>query len=115
MENNPTDGAIALKTAIPEATYSLAGKKTMAQVMGTGEVTLKAKWSKDGKSLDLSIVHKETTSVEQGEMEIIKERWTLADGSDVLKVQRSVGTAGGSDAITLFFKKATSGASTPQH
>ena len=108
-------GTLALSVVMPQLIYSLDGKETMAGVLANLTGMLKAKWSKDGKTLDLSVVHKETTSMGQGVMDTIKERWMLSAGGDVLKVRRSVATAGGSDQITLIFGKETSGATTPQH
>jgi hypothetical protein len=100
---------------LPQVIYSLDGKETTAVGGSNFTSKLKAKWSKDGKTLDLSIVQKETTSMQQGATDTIKERWTLSEGGEVLKVQRSVVTEGGSDVITLIFGKGTSGAPTPQH
>ena len=109
-------GTLALSVVMPQLTYSLDGKETTAEgVVSSITSKLKAKWSKDGKTLDLSLVQKDTASMQQGTTDTIKERWTLSAGGDVLKVQRSVGTAGGSDAITLIFGKETSGTPTPQH
>jgi hypothetical protein len=105
-------GTLALSVINPNLAYSLDGKETTAEGISNVASKLKVKWSKDGKTLDLSIVLKDNT--QQSAAATIKERWTLSEGGEVLKVQRSVATADGSDGITLFFGKGTSGAPTPQ-
>jgi hypothetical protein len=88
-------GTLALSIVNPRVTYSLDGKETTAG--GSSNVTnkFKAKRSKDGKTLDLSIVMTDTTPMRTGATESIKERWTLSADGAALKVQRSVSTASG--------------------
>jgi len=54
----PPSGFMALSMVIPNATYSLEGKETVAMLEGrmSGTATLKAKWTKDMKGLELSAV-----------------------------------------------------------
>lgn len=87
----PPSGLMALRMVIPNATYSLDGKETTAQVEGPmpGTATLKAKWAKDGKALELFSVR----DADLGGRSVTftsKERWTLSEGGEVLKIQRSV-------------------------
>jgi hypothetical protein len=112
--NGPPSGTIALSTVTPMATYPLDGKATTSQVQTPtpGTLTLKAKWSKDKKSLELS-TYEETVFKGHRETFTSKERWTLSDGGQVLKVQRSVETPQGPDSIKLVFRKGTGEASTP--
>jgi hypothetical protein len=99
---------------VPKATYSLDGNETTAQFGGPtpSNVRFKAKWAKDGKWLELSSVR----DVNFGEYSAIfttKERWTLSEGGEVLKLQRTVVTPQGSDAIKLIFRKGQAEAQTP--
>jgi hypothetical protein len=102
----PPSGTMALRMVIPNATYSLAGEETMAELehAGRGAARLKAKWSKDGKTLELSSV-REVNFGGNSETIMAKERWTLSEGGEVLRVQRSVETPMGTDLIKLTFRK----------
>jgi len=105
-------GTIALSMLMPHATYSLDGKEKAVQFAELN-LKVKAKWAKDGEILDLSVVQDSSLSAQTPGF-TIKERWTLSNGGQVLKVQRSVGTAAGSGTITLIFEKGTDGAPVPQ-
>lgn len=112
--SEPTPGAMALRMAFPKATYSLDGNETTAQFGGPtpSNVRFKAKWAKDGKWLELTSVR----DVNFGEYSAIfttKERWTLSEGGEVLKLQRTVVTSQGSDAIKLIFRKGQAEPQTP--
>jgi hypothetical protein len=99
-------GTLALRYVNHKETYSLDGKETNAPQEGAAEVSikLKAKWAKDGKTLDLSSVQ---TSGRGGQraMLSIKERWTLSDDGEGLRVLHSVATPQGSDTLALVFRK----------
>lgn len=101
----PSNGSMAITSVIPHVTYSLDGKKTTAHVSGLGEVELKAKLGKDGKSLELSFSHQEFTNGQNVTLVSSKERWTLAEGGQVLRVQRTASTPDGSDTVNLIFRK----------
>jgi hypothetical protein len=98
-------GSLALTMVNPKVVYPLDGRETTAPWGATGvDARLKAKWSKDGKTLDLSIVQ-QSSSGDHATMLTDKERWTLSKDGDVLKVQRSLSTAEGSDSVVLVFRK----------
>jgi len=105
-------GTLALSMVNPNAIYPLDGKEKTVQFPGSPNVKVKAKWAKDGKTLDLSMNQPADVGTQTPGV-TIKERWTLSDGSEVLKIQRSVGTGSGSDSILLIFKKGSSAAPTP--
>jgi hypothetical protein len=90
---------------IPNATYSLDGKETVAKLEGRmpGTATLKAKWTKDGKGLELSAVRHSGRG--EGPTFTTKETWTLSKDGDVLNLQRTVETPFGPDKIKLTFNK----------
>lgn len=97
-------GNAALLTVAPEATYLLDGRKTPDYVQGIGDVTFRAKWAKDGKSLELWMVH--SVVVDQMNMDTTsKERWTLSEDGQVLKLQRTVSSQQGSNTVNLTFRK----------
>lgn len=106
----PPSGLIALGSVIPSAAYSLDGKETVASASGRmrGSATLKAKWTKDGKSLQLFAV-READSQGSGENLTSKEKWTLSNDGNTLTVQRSVETSFGTDDVKLTFKKEQGG------
>ncbi len=102
----PPEGVMALRTMIPKATYSLSGQVTTIDLEppGHGGAKLKAKWSKDGKTLELSTARNMTLEGASGTV-TTKERWTLADSGETLKVQRSVETPMGVDSVRLTFRR----------
>jgi len=99
---------IGLSMVMPQATYSLDGEEKAVQFAGMN-LKIKAKWAKDGETLDLSVIQENNMSTQTPGFHV-KERWTLSDGGQVLKVQRSVTTGGGTGMITLIFGKGASGA-----
>jgi hypothetical protein len=101
-------GSLASAVVKPYAIYSLDGKETTAeQRWGTSKVKsrFKAKWSKDGKTLDLSLIQRGTTTQEHSPALTIRERWSLLEGGEELKMQHSVEIPGGADTVTLVFRK----------
>jgi hypothetical protein len=111
----PPGGGMALRMVIPKATYLLDGEQTTAQVESPrpGTVKLKAKWAKDKKTLELSSV-REIEFWGSSVTFTSKERWTLSDGGELLKVQRSVDTPRGTDAVKLTFRKGQGEPQRPQ-
>jgi len=99
------NGSLALGTIVPQVTYTLDGKKTTATLLGFGEATLTAKPGKNGKSLDLSMTHQETAGGQSVTALVAKERWTLSDDGQMLKVQRTVSTQQTSETVNLVFRK----------
>jgi hypothetical protein len=95
-------------------TYSLDGKETPAPYEALANVTakLKAKWAKDGKTLDLSFAQDTGLGGNSAAL-TIKERWTLSEGGEVLKVQRTVATGQGTDTVVLIFRKGQGKPPTP--
>jgi hypothetical protein len=104
-ENGPSNGSLAFLTVVPQVTYTLDGKKTTATLMGFGDATLTAKQAKNGKSLDMAMSHQESVGGQSLTALVAKERWTLSDDGQVLKVQRTVSTQQASETVNLTFRK----------
>jgi hypothetical protein len=104
-DSSPSNGSLAFRTVVPQVTYTLDGKKTTVTLMGFGQATLIAKPGKNGKSLDLSMTHQETVGGQSLTALVAKERWTLSDDGQVLKVQRTVSTQQSSETVNLTFRK----------
>ncbi len=98
-------GSLAMQTAPSQATYNLDGRKTTDHVSGFGDVQLTAKWSKGGKSLDLSIAFQESSDGQTHLALNSKERWTLSEDGQTLKVQRTVSTPSTSDTVVFTLRK----------
>ena len=77
-----------------------------------GTATLKTKWSKDNRKLELSSV-RETETGRRSVTITCKERWMLSGGGEVLQVQRTVESPQGTDSIKLTFRKGSGEAPTP--
>jgi hypothetical protein len=97
---------MALVMAIPSATYSLDGKETTAELGDRmrGTATLKAKWVKDGKALELAAV-RQVGSQENSRTLTTKESWRISEDGKVLTVHRKVQTPRGTEGVELRFKK----------
>lgn len=102
----PPSGLIALGNVIPSATYLLDGKETEAQVAGRmrGTAKLKARWTKDGKGLQLFTVRHSNFQGNPEEL-TTREKWTLSNGGNMLNVQRTVETPFGTDEVKLIFDR----------
>jgi hypothetical protein len=98
---------------IPKVPYLLDGKETTITIMGTANFKRKAKSSRGGKMLELSLVQDTDLEAQTAGL-TMKERWTLSDAGEALKVQRTAAAVGGADAITLFLRKAQGKPPTPQ-
>jgi len=102
----PPSGLMALGMVIPSATYSLDGEETTAELEGRmpGTATLRAKWTKDRKGLELSVLRHVDI---QGNSATFtsKERWKLSEDREVLKLDRAIETPRGTDSIKLVFRK----------
>ncbi len=111
----PPSGLLALGMVIPSATYLLDGKETTAELEGRmpGTATLKAKWAKDRKALELSAVRQVDF---QGNSVTFtsKETWKLSEDGEVLNLQRTVETPHGTDTVKLTFRKDQGEPQTPQ-
>jgi hypothetical protein len=118
MGANVRPGSLASVIVKPYAIYSLDGKeKTAEQLWGASKVLskFKAKWSKDGKTLDLLLIQRDATTrdltsesssaLKHSSALTIREHWTLLEGGGALKVQHSVEVPSGADTITLIFRK----------
>lgn len=90
-----------------KSTYNLDGSETTAEMGGRmpGKATLTAKWSSDGKALDLTSVRK--FNAQGNEVtRTTKDHWELADGGKTLKVHRnSEGRQGPQESKLVFVKK----------
>jgi hypothetical protein len=118
MATEIRSGSLASAVVKPYAIYSLDGKETTAeQLWGTSKVKsrFKAKWSKDGKTLDLTLIQRDKATEEHTSVRssaraqtsalTIREHWTLLEGGEALKVQHSVEVPVGADTVTLVFRK----------
>ncbi len=99
------EGSLALGTVVPQVTYTLDGKKTSVNLLGAGQATVTAKPGKNGKSLDLSVIHLEPAGGQLITALVAKERWTLSDDGQALKVQRTVSTQQTSETVNLVFRR----------
>ncbi|MGH6630563.1 MAG: hypothetical protein ACREB3_12595 [Burkholderiales bacterium] len=97
---------MALGMVIHNATFSLDGTETKEELKGPmpGTATLKAKWSKDRKALELTVVHRVTF---RGSKSIFasQEKWKLSERGEVLTLQRAAQTPMGMDTVKLIFTK----------
>jgi hypothetical protein len=100
----PPSGVMALGMVIPSATYLLDGKETTVELEGRmpGTATLKAKWAKDKKAIELSAVRH--VEFQGNRMSFTtKETWKLSADGEVLNLQRTVETLRGTDTVKLTF------------
>jgi hypothetical protein len=89
------------------STYKLDGSETTTDLTGrmTGKVTRKAKWSSDGKSLEISAVTKGDFNG-NAFTSTRTEQWELADGGKALKVHiKSESQRGTQESTYVFAKK----------
>jgi hypothetical protein len=103
---NPALRGRALSMVIPQLSYNLDGKETETELgdRTPGLARLKAKWKKDGKVLELSVVRK--LDFQGTQMTIsTKEQWELSEDGKVLKLKRTVNLPMGSDEVKLVFNK----------
>jgi hypothetical protein len=102
----PPSGVMALGVVIPSATYSLDGKETTAELEGRmrGTATLKAKWAKDRKTLELAAIRQEDFQRKSVSF-TSRETWKLSADGEVLNLQRTVETPRGTDTVKLTFNK----------
>lgn len=98
-------GSMALQMVFAQANYTLDGKKATAYVEGLGNAQFMGKWSKGGKSLELTITHDETRNGQTQMAFSSKEQWTLSADGQTLKLHRAVSTQAGSDNVVLVFRK----------
>ncbi len=89
-----------------KATYNMDGTETTADVTGfvTGKGTYKAKWSADGKSLDLTSTIKGTRDGNEF-TRTTTDHWELAEGGKVLKDARKGEGRNGPFESKLSFNK----------
>ncbi len=99
--------SLALQTIPAQATYNLDGKKIINHISGYGTVQLTTKWSKGGKSLNLSTAYEETKNGQTYLALSSKERWTLSEDGQTLKVQRTVSSESTSDTVVFMPRKKT--------
>lgn len=102
------NGRMALRMGANEATYTLDGKEASVDIkqneQTVGTATLKSKWDKDGKGLQLTSVQK--IKRESGNVTItVKEKWELSPDGKTLKIKRTAEAPAGSDQIELTFLK----------
>jgi len=97
---------MALHMMIPKASYFLDGQESTASLEEPrpGTAKLKAKWTKDKKGLELSSF-REANFGGNSVTFTTREKWTLSDEGETLKIQRSVETPMGLDTIKLTFHK----------
>jgi hypothetical protein len=101
-------GTLAIYFTAPEITYDLSGKEVRVEPAPgdrvNGATRIRAKVSKDGKSLELTVIRKMKGS--QGEAEITtRERWKLSDDGKTLQFHRTVQTPATRDNIDMTLAK----------
>jgi len=106
---------MALRLAIPSATYMVDGKETMQQIEAreasddqppqpSGILTLKASWKKNGKALELKSVRKFKTP--EGDLSMInKEFWEMSEDGQTLTVKRTIDMPMGAEEVKLIFTR----------
>jgi hypothetical protein len=106
---------MALRAAIPKASYNLDGKETVVDLpdpptsegrpaLQGGSAILKATWKKGGKQLELVSIRKITISGEDRAMSN-KDLCELEKGGTLI-VRRSIETPMGAKEVKLYFTKA---------
>lgn len=84
-------------------TVKLDGSETVAE-NPRGKSTMKAKWTNDGKTLEITTVRNMSTP--NGDFSLTTtEHWELADGGKTLKVHQSTETPQGARESTMVFTK----------
>lgn len=105
---------MALRAAMPLATYKLDGKEEIIQIEARqnadqpaqpgGSIALKASWKKNGKILELQSIRKFKT--QQGERSLAsKDRWELSEDGKILTVKRAANAASAEEAKLVFSKQ----------
>ncbi len=91
---------------LPNATFQLNGEQTELERKGQmpGNISLKAKWKKDGRVLELSVTRHFNRQGSEFTL-TSRERWELAGDGKQLKVQRTVDTPMGTQDARLTFIK----------
>lgn len=80
--------------------------KTFEQyVAGLGDAQFTAKWSRAGRSLDLVVTREETSAGQTFVGFSGRDRWTLSEDGETMKVQGSLSMQGTSDSVNLVFRK----------
>lgn len=102
------NGRMALRMGANESTYTLDGKETSVDIkqneQTVGTATLKSKWDKDGKGLQLTSVRK--IKRENANVTVtVKEKWELSPDGKTLKIKRTAELPAGNDQIELVFVK----------
>jgi hypothetical protein len=89
-----------------KATYNLDGSETTAETTGfmAGKATYKAKWSNDGKTLELQTTIKGSRDGNEF-TRTTTEQWELTEGGKVLKIVRKGEGRNGPFESTLIFNK----------
>jgi hypothetical protein len=106
---------MALRAAIPKASYNLDGKETVVELpdpptsegrlaLQGGSAILKATWKKGGKQLELVSIRKITIRGEERAMSN-KDLCELEKGGTLI-VRRSIETPMGAKEVKLYFTKA---------
>jgi hypothetical protein len=88
------------------STYNLDGSESTVDIEGRfpGKAKLKAKWTGDGKALELNSVR--NLNIQGNDVTITQvDHWELAEGGKVLKVHRKVESPRGTNEMTLVFMK----------
>jgi hypothetical protein len=97
----------ALGVTVPDGSFALNGQECTVDLQGrtSGKATVKAKWVKSGKDLELAVNRHLDMEGSTEELKS-KEQWTLSDDGQTLVVDRSVKGAHGSQSAKLTFRRA---------
>lgn len=103
----PRSEARVLAMTMPNGSFALNGQECTVDLQGrqSGTATVKAKWVKDGKDLELAAVRHLGTPDDKMDFKS-KEVWTLSDDGQTLVVERSMKGPRGSQSAKLTFRRA---------
>ena len=100
--------ARVLAMTMPNGSFALNGQECTVDLQGRmqGRATVKAKWVKGGKDLELDVVRHLGTQGDTMDLKS-KERWNLSDDGQTLVVERSMKGPRGSQSAKLTFRRAS--------
>jgi hypothetical protein len=103
----PSEARVLAMTA-PNGSFALNGQECSVDLQGRmqGRATVKAKWVKGGKDLELDVVRHLGTQGDTMDLKS-KERWNLSDDGQTLVVERSMKGPRGSQSAKLTFRRAS--------
>ncbi len=100
--------ARVLALTMPNGSFALNGQECTVDLQGRmqGQATVKAKWVKGGKDLELDVNRQLDLQGSTVDLKS-KERWNLSDDGQTLVVERSMKGPRGSQSAKLTFRRAS--------